>query len=51
MGPGGRDGGVIVALHLIGWVTLAAFVAPHQFSLGDKTLGLGVGLTAYTLCA
>jgi high-affinity nickel-transport protein len=41
--------GVIVALHLIGWITLAAFVAPHHFNLGDKTLGLGVGLTAYTL--
>ncbi|GAA2420246.1 Nickel transporter NicT [Mycolicibacterium llatzerense] len=40
---------VIAALHLIGWVTLAAFVAPQHFSLGDKTLGLGVGLTAYTL--
>jgi hypothetical protein len=41
--------GVIVALHLIGWVTLAAFVAPHHFSVGGKALGLGVGLTAYTL--
>ncbi|MDH6247797.1 HoxN/HupN/NixA family nickel/cobalt transporter [Mycobacterium sp. OTB74] len=41
--------GVIVGLHLIGWITLAAFVAPHHYSLGDKTLGLGVGLTAYTL--
>src|ERR1700685_361862 len=41
--------GVVAALHLIGWVTLAAFVAPEHFSLGDKTLGLGVGLTAYTL--
>jgi high-affinity nickel-transport protein len=41
--------GVIVALHLIGWITLAAFVAPQHFSLGDKALGLGVGLTAYTL--
>lgn len=41
--------GVIAALHLIGWVTLAAFVAPQHFSLGGKTLGLGVGLTAYTL--
>jgi high-affinity nickel-transport protein len=40
---------VIVALHLIGWITLAAFVAPQHFSLGEKTLGLGVGLTAYTL--
>ncbi|MBV9516424.1 MAG: HoxN/HupN/NixA family nickel/cobalt transporter [Mycobacteriaceae bacterium] len=40
---------VIVGLHLIGWITLAAFVAPQHFSLGEKTLGLGVGVTAYTL--
>lgn len=41
--------GVIVVLHLVGWVTLAAFVAPQHVNLGDRTLGLGVGLTAYTL--
>jgi high-affinity nickel-transport protein len=41
--------GVVVALHLIGWVILAAFVAPQHFDLGDKALGLGVGLTAYAL--
>ncbi|MUL48175.1 HoxN/HupN/NixA family nickel/cobalt transporter [Mycobacterium sp. CBMA293] len=41
--------GVVAALHLIGWVTLAAFVAPQHFNLGDKSLGLGVGLTAYAL--
>jgi high-affinity nickel-transport protein len=41
--------GVIAALHLIGWITLVVFVAPEQFSLGDKALGIGVGLTAYTL--
>ncbi|MCW2654038.1 MAG: nicT1 [Mycobacterium sp.] len=41
--------GVIVALHLFGWVTLAAFVAPQHFNPGGKALGLGVGLTAYTL--
>jgi high-affinity nickel-transport protein len=41
--------GVIVTLHLFGWVTLAVFVAPHHFSLGDNALGLAVGLTAYTL--
>jgi nickel/cobalt transporter (NiCoT) family protein len=40
---------VIAALHLIGWVTLVVFVAPQNFSLGDKVLGIGVGLTAYTL--
>ena len=41
--------GVIAALHLIGWITLVAFVAPQHFSLGDTALGIGVGLTAYTL--
>lgn len=41
--------GVITALHIVGWVTLVAFVAPHEFSLGEKTLGIGIGVTAYTL--
>jgi high-affinity nickel-transport protein len=41
--------GVIAGLHIIGWVTLIVFVAPEHFSLGDKVLGVGVGLTAYTL--
>ncbi len=40
---------VIVALHLIGWLTLALIVEPARFSLGGKTFGIGVGLTAYTL--
>ena len=40
---------VIVALHLIGWITLVFVVAPQHFSVGDKALGVGVGLTAYTL--
>jgi len=40
---------IISALHLLGWITLALFVAPQHFSLGDKALGLGVGLTAYAL--
>src|SRR6202048_3367002 len=52
-GPGGARlaamVGVIGAPRLIGWVTLAAFVAPHHFSVDGKALGLGVGLTAYTL--
>jgi high-affinity nickel-transport protein len=41
--------GVIAALHLIGWTTLVAFVAPQHLSAGDTALGIGVGLTAYTL--
>ncbi|MGW5731029.1 HoxN/HupN/NixA family nickel/cobalt transporter [Nocardia beijingensis] len=40
---------VIIGLHVLGWITLVAFVAPQHFSLGDRTLGVGVGLTAYTL--
>jgi high-affinity nickel-transport protein len=40
---------VIIGLHVLGWFTLAAFVAPHHYSLGKQSLGLGVGLTAYTL--
>jgi high-affinity nickel-transport protein len=40
---------VIVALHLVGWVTLVYIVEPARLSLGGKAFGIGVGLTAYTL--
>ena len=40
---------MIVALHLLGWVTLVLIVDPAQLSLGGKAFGIGVGLTAYTL--
>jgi nickel/cobalt transporter (NiCoT) family protein len=40
---------VIVALHLVGWITLVLIVDPAQLSLGGKAFGVGVGLTAYTL--
>jgi nickel/cobalt transporter (NiCoT) family protein len=40
----------VIALHVIGWFTLAAIVAPHHYSVGQgKVFGLGFGLTAYTL--
>ncbi|MEU1416373.1 HoxN/HupN/NixA family nickel/cobalt transporter [Streptomyces sp. NPDC005731] len=39
----------IVALHVIGWFTLVAIVAPEHYSLGTKTFGVGIGVTAYTL--
>jgi high-affinity nickel-transport protein len=39
----------IVALHVIGWFTLVTIVAPEHYSLGTKTFGAGIGLTAYTL--
>ncbi|MFF9244675.1 HoxN/HupN/NixA family nickel/cobalt transporter [Streptomyces sp. NPDC014776] len=39
----------ILALHVIGWFTLVAIVAPEHYSLGTKTFGVGIGITAYTL--
>ncbi|WP_102142607.1 HoxN/HupN/NixA family nickel/cobalt transporter [Mycobacterium hubeiense] len=41
--------GTIIALHLVGWITLVVFVAPQQLTVGDRALGVGVGLTAYML--
>jgi high-affinity nickel-transport protein len=40
---------VIVALHAIGWATLAFVVEPAHFTVGDNAFGVGIGLTAYTL--
>jgi nickel/cobalt transporter (NiCoT) family protein len=40
---------VIIALHVIGWFTLIAVVSPHHYSVGTKTFGIGMGVTAYTL--
>ena len=40
---------VIAALHLVGWVTVLVLVAPRHFSMGGTALGVGVGITAYTL--
>ncbi|WP_042374036.1 HoxN/HupN/NixA family nickel/cobalt transporter [Streptacidiphilus neutrinimicus] len=47
-----RAGGMtvfILALHVIGWFTLVAVVAPQHLGLGTKTFGIGIGVTAYTL--
>nr|WP_322760444.1 HoxN/HupN/NixA family nickel/cobalt transporter [Frankia sp. Cr2] len=41
--------GFILALHVIGWFVLVAIVAPEHYSLGTKTFGVGIGVTAYTL--
>jgi high-affinity nickel-transport protein len=40
---------VILALNIVGWFTVIALVSPHHYSLGTKTFGVGIGLTAYTL--
>ncbi|HYZ57831.1 MAG TPA: HoxN/HupN/NixA family nickel/cobalt transporter [Streptosporangiaceae bacterium] len=47
-----RAGGMtaaVIALHVIGWFTLLAIVTPAHYSLGTKTFGVGIGVTAYTL--
>lgn len=42
--------GFIGALHLVGWLTLVALVAPERHDLGGAgVFGIGLGVTAYTL--
>ncbi|NUS10523.1 MAG: HoxN/HupN/NixA family nickel/cobalt transporter [Streptomyces sp.] len=45
----GGMAGFILALHLIGWFTLVALVAPEHYDVGTKSFGVGIGVTAYTL--
>ncbi|WP_328957369.1 HoxN/HupN/NixA family nickel/cobalt transporter [Kitasatospora purpeofusca] len=42
-------GGFILALHVIGWFTLLAVIAPERYQVGGQVFGAGMGLTAYTL--
>ena len=39
----------IGALHVLGWGTLVGVVVPEHISVGGKTFGIGLGLTAYVL--
>ncbi|MEE4546996.1 HoxN/HupN/NixA family nickel/cobalt transporter [Streptomyces sp. V4-01] len=39
----------VLALHLIGWCTLMAVVAPAHYRVNGQSFGLGIGLTAYAL--
>lgn len=41
--------GFIILLHVVGWFTLVALVAPKHLSMGADTFGVGLGFTAYTL--
>ena len=41
--------GFVGLLHVIGWGLLVFVVAPHDYEVGGKVLGVGLGLTAYTL--
>ena len=40
---------VVVGLTVLGWGTLVLLVVPGHYSVGTKTFGIGVGVTAYTL--
>lgn len=40
---------VITALHIIGWGILVTVVAPHHYTAGQKSFGVGIGVTAYVL--
>lgn len=42
-------GAAILGLHLWGWGVLLAFVAPAHYTVGGQVVGLGLGVTAYTL--
>jgi high-affinity nickel-transport protein len=47
-----RAGGMaaaILGLTVVGWGVLIVFVVPGHYSVGAKTFGIGMGLTAYTL--
>ena len=44
-----RTLGFVVFLHVLGWGLLIGVVAPHGYEVGGKVLGVGLGLTAYTL--
>ncbi|RAJ40522.1 high-affinity nickel-transport protein [Kitasatospora sp. SolWspMP-SS2h] len=39
----------ILLLHVVGWVTLLAVIAPRHYDVGGQVFGAGMGLTAYTL--
>ncbi|MER5661626.1 Nickel transporter NicT [Streptomyces mirabilis] len=51
-GEWARLGGMaafVLALHVIGWFILVVIVAPEHYSIGTKSFGIGIGVTAYTL--
>src|SRR5674476_671333 len=42
-------GGFILLLHVLGWGVLIGLVAPHGYAVGGQLVGVGLGVTAYTL--
>ncbi|MEQ0559031.1 HoxN/HupN/NixA family nickel/cobalt transporter [Amycolatopsis sp. NEAU-NG30] len=46
----GGMAGFVLLLNVVGWVVLAAFVAPRHYALGSSgVFGIGLGVTAFTL--
>jgi len=41
--------GFILLLHLVGWGVLIGVVAPRGYAVGGQLMGVGLGVTAYTL--
>src|SRR5665647_186167 len=39
----------ILLLHVLGWGVLIAFVVPRGYAVGGQLVGVGLGVTAYTL--
>ena len=42
-------GGFILLLHVLGWGVLMGVVAPRHYAVGGQLMGVGLGVTAYTL--
>ena len=42
-------GGFILLLHVVGWGVLIGLVAPRGYAVGGQLMGVGLGITAYTL--
>src|SRR3954463_4896619 len=39
----------VLLLHLVGWGTLIALVAPQEYQVSGQLFNIGLGVTAYTL--
>jgi len=42
-------GSFIIVLHIVGWGVLIGLVAPRGYAVGGQLMGVGLGVTAYTL--
>ena len=42
-------GAFVLLLHIVGWGVLVGFVVPQGYQVGGQLMGVGLGVTAYTL--